>query len=204
MAEDVRRVSRTRIIIVALAALSIIIVLFPGIGAAVRAGLAYLFTDASAARVIFVLAALVTIVWTTWPSLARAIRGRREHSTGTVPTPRPEVDSVRADARNVARRLQTFMADRRADSPFSNYPGLDLPREGTPEREKLDAEDAAYDKETYRLYREGLHDDVVRVRDAFADLGITDPELEKLYPRPNTYLKLDAIAARLIAMADRR
>jgi hypothetical protein len=96
------------------------------------------------------------------------------------------------------------MADRRADSPIRNYPGLDLPREGTPERQKLDAEDAAYDKETYRLYGDELHDEVVRVRDAFADIGITDPELDNLYPRPNTYTKLDTLAARLIAMADRR
>jgi hypothetical protein len=42
------------------------------------------------------------------------------------------------------------------------------------------------------------------VRDAFADIGITAPELDKLYPRPNTYTKLDTLASRLIAMADRR
>jgi hypothetical protein len=187
-----------------LAVLLIIVVLFPGIGAAVRAGVAYLFSDAAAARVITVLAALVTIVWTTWPSLVRAIRGRREHSTGTGTTPHPEVDAVRADARNVARRLQTFTSDRRAESPWRNYSGLELPPEGTSEREKLDVEEEAYDRETYQLYRDELLDEVVRVRDAFADIGITDPELDKLYPRPNTFTKLDTLAARLIAMADRR
>jgi hypothetical protein len=36
---------------------------------------------------------------------------------------------------------------------------------------------------------------VVRVRDAFADIGITDPELDKLYPHPNTYAKLETLAA---------
>jgi hypothetical protein len=143
VAAGVWRVSRTRYIVVALAALLIIVVLFPAIGAAVRAGLAYLFTDASATRVIFVLAAVVTIVWTTLPSIVRAIRGRRGHSTGTVPTPRPEVDAVRAAARRVARRLQTFTSDRRAESPWRKHPGLELPPEGTSERETLDAEEEA-------------------------------------------------------------
>jgi hypothetical protein len=197
-------VSRTRFTIIALAVLVIIVVIFPGIGAAVRDGLAYLFSPVSA-RVITVLAGIVTIITAlAGPSVLRAIRGRGGHNTGTGTAPHPEVDSVRADARNVARRLQAFMAERRAGSPFRQYPGLDLPPEGTPEREKLDAEDAAYDRETHRLYRDELHDEVVRVRDAFADIGVIDPELDKLYPRPNTNTKLDTLAARLIAMADRR
>jgi hypothetical protein len=202
VAEDVRRVSLARISFVALVALFVVVLIFPGIYTAIRDVLAPLFSK-EGARVIGVLAGLVAIAWTTLPSLVRAIRGRGGHTT-EIRTTHPEVDAVRADARNVARRLQRFMADRRAGSPIRNYPGLELPREGAPEREKLDAEDDAYDKETFRLYGDELHDEVVRVRDAFADLGITDPELENLYPRPTTYTKLDAIAARLIAMADRR
>jgi hypothetical protein len=149
--EDVRRVSRsTRLIIIAFALLFLILVLFPGIYAAVRDGLAYLFSDA-AARVIFVLAALATIGAVTLPPLLKAIWGSGEHNAETGPTgpiTRPEVDAVRADARNVARRLQTFTADRRVGSPYRRCPGVELPSEGTPEREKLDLEEDAYDRET--------------------------------------------------------
>jgi hypothetical protein len=212
VAEVVRGVSPARIAFVAVVALFVVVLIFPGIYTAIRDVLAPLFSK-EGARVIGVIAGLITIAWQTLPPLVKAIRGRGGHTTEirtTQPevsgtrTTHPEVDAVRADARNVARRLQRFMADRRAGSPIRNYPGLELPREGTPEREKLDAEDDTYDKETFRLYGDELHDEVVRVRDAFADLGITDPELENLYPRPTTYTKLDAIAARLIAMADRR
>ncbi len=78
-----------------------------------------------------------------------------------------------------------------------------MPLEGTPEHEKLDAEEDAYVRETYQLYTEDLRDEVVSVRYALADIGMRDPELDRLYPRPHTYLKLEALAARLNTIADR-
>jgi hypothetical protein len=43
---------------------------------------------------------------------------------------------------------------------------------------------------------------VVKVRDAFADLGIRDPELDRLHENPKNYRELRTLADRLIAMAD--
>ncbi len=197
--------SRARFSIMALAALLVIVLIFPDIGAAVRDWLASLFSDV-AARVIGVLAGLATIAALILPPLVRTIRERGGPSTGTSTTRGPEVDAVRAvrtEAREMARRLQAFVADRRAGSPINQYPGANLPLEGTPEHEKLDAEEDAYVRETYQLYTEDLRDEVVSVRYALADIGMRDPELDRLYPRPHTYLKLEALAARLNTIADR-
>jgi len=53
-----------------------------------------------------------------------------------------------------------------------------------------------------RLYRSDYLPTVVRVRDAFADLGISDPELDCLHENLKNCSDLRTLAHRLIAIAD--
>jgi cellulose biosynthesis protein BcsQ len=73
------------------------------------------------------------------------------------------------------------------------------------ESPEYDALAARYDEhmnETRRLYRSDHLPTVVKVRDAFADAGIRDPELDRLHENPKYYRELRTLADRLIAMAD--
>ena len=56
--------------------------------------------------------------------------------------------------------------------------------------------------ETRRLYRSDHLSTVVRVRDAFADLGVRDPESDRLHENAKNYSELRFLADHLIAMAD--
>lgn len=53
-----------------------------------------------------------------------------------------------------------------------------------------------------QLYRTRYLPEVTRVRDAFADLGVKDPELDRLYQNDGDYNELRALAARLLALAN--
>jgi hypothetical protein len=52
-------------------------------------------------------------------------------------------------------------------------------------------------------YRQELRSDVVRIRGALADQGITDAQLDELYQSPNNAKKVDTLANRLWDMAGR-
>lgn len=72
----------------------------------------------------------------------------------------------------------------------------------SPEHEALEARYDEHMNETRRLYRSDHLPSVVGVRDAFADLGIRDPELDRLHENPKNYSELRILADRLITMAD--
>jgi hypothetical protein len=72
----------------------------------------------------------------------------------------------------------------------------------SPEYKALEARYDEHMKETRRLYRFDHLPTVIKVRDAFADLGIGDPELDRLHENPKNYSDLRILADRLIAMAD--
>jgi len=72
----------------------------------------------------------------------------------------------------------------------------------SPEYKALAARYDEHMNETRRLYRSDHLPTVVGVRDAFADLGISDPELDRLHENPKNYSELRTLADRLSAMAD--
>jgi hypothetical protein len=118
----------------------------------------------------------------------------------TTMDPDDGVRTLRDDARNAARQIRRFTNERDEDDPFH--------REVIPENmesPKYEALAARYDEhmnETRRLYRSDHLPTVVGVRDAFADLGIRDPELDRLHENPKNYSELRILADRLITMAD--
>jgi hypothetical protein len=73
---------------------------------------------------------------------------------------------------------------------------------GSPEYEALAARYDDHVNETRRLYRSDHLPTVVRVRNAFADLGIRDPELDRLHENLKNHSDIRTLADRLIAMAD--
>jgi hypothetical protein len=100
----------------------------------------------------------------------------------------------------VARQIRRFTNERNEDDPFSRK---EIPKNmESPEYKALAARYDEHMNTTRRVYRSDHLSTVVRVRDAFADLGISDPELDRLHENPKNYSDLRTLADRLIAMAD--
>jgi hypothetical protein len=120
--------------------------------------------------------------------------------TNTTMTPDAGVQALRDDARNVARQIRRFTNERNEDDPFSHE---EIPKNmESPEYKALAARYDEHMNTTRRVYRSDHLPTVVRVRDAFADLGISDPELDRLHENPKNYSDLRTLAHRLRAMGD--
>jgi hypothetical protein len=118
----------------------------------------------------------------------------------TTMAPDDGVRMLRDDARNAARQIRWFTNERNEDDPFSRE---EIPKNmESPEYKALEARYDEHMNETRRLYRSDHLPTVVGVRDAFADLGIRDPELDRLHENPKNYSELRILADRLITMAD--
>jgi hypothetical protein len=110
------------------------------------------------------------------------------------------VRTLRDDARSAARQIRRFTNERDEDDPFHRE---EIPKNmESPGYKALAARYDEHMNETRRLYRSDHLPTVVRPRDAFADLGIRDPELDRLHENPKNYSDLRTLADRLIAMAD--
>jgi hypothetical protein len=114
--------------------------------------------------------------------------------------PNDDLRRVRDEASRIARRIRVFTQERDEDDPFHREEILR--NMDSPEYRALAARYDEHMDETLRMYRSDLLSEVVRVRDAFADLGTRDPELDRLHEDPRNYKDLRTLADRLIAMAD--
>jgi hypothetical protein len=204
--------SSERLIIVALIALIVFLLAVPSVGDAIRGIVGFFFGERGERYIgaITGIISLLVIVWSVWRWIF-GIRGA-ETTLSTNPVP---VDStiqdgddlrnnkarrVRDDARQAARQIRSFVQERDEDDPFARE---EIPSD-TASREYKDLS-ARYDEhmtETRRLYRANLLPRVVIVRDEFADLGLKDPELDRLHENPRNYNDLRTLADRLLAMAD--
>jgi hypothetical protein len=120
--------------------------------------------------------------------------------TNTTMAPDAGVRTLPDDARNAARQIRRFTNERDEDDPFHRE---EIPENrDSPEYKALAARYDEHMNETRLLYRSDHLPTVVRVRDAFADVGIRDPELDRLHENPKNYRDLRTLADRLIAMAD--
>jgi hypothetical protein len=120
--------------------------------------------------------------------------------TNTTMTPDAGVQALRDDARNVARQIRRFTNERNEDDPFSRE---EIPKNmESPEYKALAARYDEHMNTTRRVYRSDHLPTVVRVRDAFADRGISVPELDRLHENPKNYSDLRTLAHRLSAMGD--
>jgi hypothetical protein len=118
----------------------------------------------------------------------------------TIMAPDAGVRTLREDARNAARQIRRFTNERDEDDPFHHE---EIPENrDSPEYKALAARYDEHMNETRRLYRSDHLPTVVGVRDVFADLGVRDPELDRLHENPKNYSELRILADRLIAMAD--
>ena len=120
--------------------------------------------------------------------------------TNTTMAPDAGVRTLPDDARNAARQIRRFTNERDEDDPFHRE---EIPKNlDSPEYKALEARYDEHLNETRRLYRSDHLLTVVGVRDAFADLGIRDPELDRLHENPKNYSNLRTLADHLSAMGD--
>jgi len=205
--------SGERLIIVALIALIVFLLAVPSVGDTVRGIVGYFFGERGEryiGAITGILSLLVILL-----SVLRWIFGSRSADT-PLSTNNPvsvdpatqdggdlrnnEARRVRDDARRVAREIRSFVQERDEDDPFSRE---EIPSDmASPEYEDLAARYDEHMAETRRLYRANLLEHVVIVRDEFADLGLKDPELDRLHENPRNYKDLRTLADRLLAMAD--
>jgi len=128
--------------------------------------------------------------------------------TNSTALPDDQERKVITDTKDVAQRVSNLAAEFERRSPFNLQPGetyrmdFDSPEHQAEQQQKGDEYSAQMD-ELKERYRQELRFDVVRIRGALADQGITDAQLDDLYERPNNAKKLDTIANRLWDMAGR-
>ena len=198
--------SGERLAVVGLVVLIVLLVTVPALGNSLRGIVSLVFGDTlspilgTVANIIAVGGFLIF--------LFRWLRSRSGpptvHSvsteTNTTMTPDAGVQALRDDARNVARQIRRFTNERNEDDPFSRE---EIPKNmESPEYKALAARYDEHMNTTRRVYRSDHLPTVVRVRDAFADLGISVPELDRLHENPRNYSDLRTLAHRLSAMGD--
>lgn len=109
---------------------------------------------------------------------------------------------VRDSIDRVARQVSDLAHNYRQRSPFrsAGRQPLDM---GSPEYRDMSDRYSAHVDEMQGRYRSEMLPEVIRVRGALADFGITDAQLDGIYQRPQTFEQVEAIAERLWDMAGR-
>jgi hypothetical protein len=198
--------SGERLAVVGLVVLVVLLVTVPALGDSLRGIVTWVFGDmlspilGTVANIIAIGGFLIFLF--RWLRSGSGPPTMHSVSTETNTTMAPDagVRTLRDDARNAARQIRRFTNERDEDSPFHRE---EIPKNmDSPEYEALAARYDEHVNETRRLYRSDHLPTVVRVRDAFADLGIRDPELDRLHENPKNYSDMRTLADRLIAMAD--
>ena len=198
--------SGERLAIVGLVVVVVLLVTMPALGDSLRGIVTWVFGDTlspllgTVANIVAVGGFLIFLI--RWLRSGSGPLTFHSVSTenNTIMAPEAGVRTLRDDARNAARQIRRFTNERDEDDPFHH--------EETPEnRESPEymALAGRYDEhmnETRRLYRSDHLSTVVRVRDAFADIGFRDPELDRLHENAKNHSELRTLADRLIAMAD--
>ena len=198
--------SGERLAVVGLVVLVVLLVTVPALGDSLRGIVTWVFGDrlspilGTVANIIAVGGFLIFLV--RWLRSGSAPPTVHSVSTETDTTMAPDtgVRTLRDDARNAARQIRKFTNERDEDDPFHRE---EIPNNmESPEYKALAARYDEHMNETRRLYRSNHLPTVVGVRDAFADLGIRDPELDRLHENPKNYSDLRTLADRLSAMGD--
>jgi hypothetical protein len=198
--------SGERLAIVGLVVVVVLLVTVPALGDSLRGIVTWVFGDTlspilgTVANIIAVGGFLTFLFrWLRSGSGPLTVHSVSTENNTTM-APDDGVRTLRDDARNAARQIRWFTNERNEDDPFSRE---EIPKNvDSPEHEALEARYDEHMNETRRLYRSDHLPSVVGVRDAFADLGIRDPELDRLHENPKNYSELRILADRLITMAD--
>ena len=214
--EGLRTMKWSRFTIVALSALIVVLVFFPGVGATIRYPLEAVLGESWSDR-IGAIASIIGIAYLLfdlgrWISAGNPERigGDGESpSINTSPTSTPgsteRKRKVQDDADKLARRISDLASNYRKRSPFRQMP-LNMNME-SPEGQEISRRYDAQKDEMRGKYRREMLPEVIRVKGALADLGLTDAQLDSLYQRPRTFDEMEAVAARLWDMGgklDRR
>jgi hypothetical protein len=213
MAQTANRLRPALISIIGFA-LAIVLLAFPSVGNLVRDGIGSVFGGETLLDIIGGISGIIGIfgaaiwVYEKLSNRSRTVSVDAGNVTPVSPQPTTELQSknddetrrVREEARTVARQVRAFVHERDEDDPFSRE---EIPMNmESPEYKAIAARYDTHMEQTRRLYRTNHLPDVARVRDAFADLGITDPELDRLHENPRNYNEMRTLAARLVTMAD--
>ncbi len=198
--------SGERLAVVGLVVLVVLLVTVPALGDSLRGIVTWVFGDklspvlGTLANIIAIGGFLIFLFrWLRSGSGPPTVHSVSNENNTTM-APDADVLTLRDDARNAARQIRRFTNERDEDDPFHRE---EIPENmDSPEGKALAARFDEHMNETRRLYRSNHLPTVVRVRDTFADLGISDPELDRLYENPKNYSDLRTLADRLIAMAD--
>jgi hypothetical protein len=198
--------SGERLAVVGLVVLVVLLVTVPALGDSLRGIVTWVFGDmlspilGTVANIIAIGGFLIFLFRWLRSGSGPPTMHSVSTETNTMMAPDAGVRTLRDDARNAARQIRRFTNERDEDSPFHRE---EIPKNmDSPEYEALAVRYDEHMNETRRLYRSDHLPTVVRVRDAFADLGIRDPELDRLHENPKNYSDLRTLADRLIAMAD--
>ena len=206
--------SGERLAIVGLVALVILLITFPAIGGLPRGFFVAVLGDTAAsavggvANVIGVGGFLFLLVRWVWAD--RKTTARSPATSPSAPTTQPDDRTRRVieDTNGVAQRLSDFATEYEKRDPYRVQPGEAMRMDfNTPEPEaeqqRKGAEYSAQMDELEERYRQDLRHEVIRIRGALADQGITDAQFDELHQNPKNVKHVDTIAARLWEMAGR-
>lgn len=105
------------------------------------------------------------------------------------------------ETRTLAQQVSDFVHYYEQRSPFhkESIPG----NMESPEYKELAERYNAHIDEMRDRYRSQFRPEVIRVRGALSEHGITDAQLDQVYERPRTFKETEAVALRLYDMAGR-
>lgn len=106
-----------------------------------------------------------------------------------------------AETNDLARSIYEFAHDYEQRDPYRTE---DIPSDmKSPEYEALGRRYGALIDEMQDRYRSEFRPDVIRVRGALAEHGITDAGLDQVYERPRNFREVETLSVRLFDMAGR-
>jgi hypothetical protein len=202
------------LVTIALAALVVVLLAFPTVGNWVRGIVGSVFGGETTLDILGGVASIIGIVSACAWVYDKLFGGTgATPATGAAPQGRPggQTEATRRvipETNDVAQRVSDFAAEYNRRSPFKLQPG---------ERSRMDYESPEYQADQQRKgdeysalvnemrerYRVELLPDVIRVRGALADQGITATQLEEIYRRPKNDTAVANLAQLLWDMAGR-
>jgi hypothetical protein len=199
VAQDVQRVNRSgsTLAIIALTALVIVLLAFPGAGNAVRSVVSSFFGGETALNLLGGVASIIGIISACIGVVRWAYKKLQGH-VGSAPQTTPPItrlgdqpagrkqtsQRVCDETHKVAQRISNFAAEFDKRSPFRLQAGeavrLDFDSlEYQADQQEKGKQYSALVDEMQERYRVELLPDVIRIRGALADQGITDAQLEE-------------------------
>jgi hypothetical protein len=196
--------SGAALVIIDLAALLVVVIAFPDVGSMIRS-----VFDKRTWKILGIVSIIISILgffgisvpW-VWGKLWGQPGGRVTEAPVQPDAHRKQAArNIQDDVRTVARQISDLAYDYRQRSPFRVE---DVPSDAeSPEYREVSQRYDAHKDEMRRHYRSNLLPEVVRLRGALAEYGITDAQLDALYQRPRTFEETEVVALRLFDMAGR-